>query len=89
MTIKDALFKTKDGQYVVGQKPNWPIYLAFITWIGSQVTEGAALNTFRWGMVVSLTTWSLLEVFSGVNVFRRLLGVGILALQIRVIVDLL
>ncbi|MDQ6985131.1 MAG: hypothetical protein Q9M76_02395 [Candidatus Dojkabacteria bacterium] len=75
----DRLFRDKNGKIVIAQFPNWPIIgwgivrLVIISPLfNSKQTELFIIsNTF-------LLIWALMELVSGVNYFRRILGVVIL-----------
>lgn len=65
-------FKDKNGKVVIAQFPNWPLVLAIIFWI----------LKFPLGVIISLIYWSYLEIVSGVNTFRKTLGIIVLVLQL-------
>lgn len=86
-TLFDRTFRDSEGKIVLAQPPNLPIlvglaatFLQFILPSGGLQT-GADLVGFG-----ALFTWAWLELFQGVNYFRRALGlvalVGILALKL-------
>ena len=77
-SIGDWLFVTKDGSRVYGQAPNWPIYAAFGSYIvaillGSREAGDLPriLNVAGDGFLIY---WAALEIFQGVNNWRRILG---------------
>ncbi len=75
----DQIFRDSDGQIVLAQTPNLPL----IVWgtaslLKLVLTTGKinlGLNAIAFG---SLFTWAWLELFQGVNYFRRALGLGVL-----------
>lgn len=78
-TLFDKIFRDSDGKIVVAQMPNLPLIvwiaasllkLVFTTGVGNTVLEALAFG--------SLFTWAWLELFQGVNYFRRALGLGVL-----------
>lgn len=73
------IFKTKSGKTVIGQKPNAPLVIAIIAYLGTLVPFFASAHRF-FDLIFfgSLFTWSWLEITQGVNVFRRILGVVVL-----------
>jgi hypothetical protein len=78
----DKFWKDKDGNVVVYQRPNiWLISWVVLTLL-SLFLNGAVSSYLWWLALVSLTIWSLLEIFKGVNYLRRLLGVIVLVLTI-------
>jgi hypothetical protein len=78
-TLFDKIFRDSDGKIVLAQMPNLPL----IVWIVASLlklvlTTGVAntgLDALAFG---SLFTWAWLELFQGVNYFRRALGLGVL-----------
>lgn len=69
------IFKDEDGKVVIGQWPNAPLY----AWLGAMA--GGWLPLSEKLIVVldlisfgALFTWAWLEIFSGVNLWRRFLG---------------
>ncbi len=83
-----SIFKDKDGNVVIAQKPNLPIIVWFFSFLLGKlaiyplVTELAQYVSFG-----ALFTWAWLELFEGVNIFRRVLGavvmIGLLYLSVR------
>jgi hypothetical protein len=78
-TLFDKIFRDSDGKIVVAQMPNLPLIvwiaasllkLVFTTGVGNTVLDAVAFG--------SLFTWAWLELFQGVNYFRRALGLGVL-----------
>ncbi|MDD1650827.1 MAG: hypothetical protein LUO80_10610 [Methylococcaceae bacterium] len=75
----DRCFRDQQGRVVIAQFPNWPLW----TWAGASLLQwvipGGPLTTFL-GLVSlsAIVYWSLLEIFSGVNYFRRVLGLVVL-----------
>ena len=57
------------GKLVVGQFPNWPLWL----W------PGTVLTVVRTGAIV---IWAVMEIGWGVNPWRRLLGTIVLVWQV-------
>jgi len=79
----DRLFKDKDGKIVIAQWPNWPIWGWLITRIAMRLTISSQLtNALNYVSVGFITVWALMETISGVNFFRRLLGLGILVFTV-------
>lgn len=73
ISLKDKLFKTKEGRYVYGQRPNLPANLAVLFVILAVIFR----NETRFFTIVAgvfALTWAFLEIFSGVNLFRKLYG---------------
>ena len=73
-----ALFVTKQGAVVVGQKPNWPLYCFISFRVLSLFVHGQFGHYLVSFSNIFLIIWASLEIYSGVNLFRRLLGVFVL-----------
>jgi hypothetical protein len=80
----DKFFRNKDGQFIIAQKPNFPIIIWIICLIGSRVFSGIVSDVFNTIGFVAIIIWSLLELFLGVNYFRRLLGLIVLLFAVIV-----
>jgi hypothetical protein len=82
-TTFDQIFRDSDGKIVLAQTPNLPL----IIWIVASLlklgfTSGkisTGLDAIAFG---SLFTWAWLELFQGVNYFRRALGLGVMLVAI-------
>lgn len=67
-------FKDKDGNVVIAQFPNWPLFLAAIFYILKYTNIDILLVVGQWGFFVTMIYWSYLEIRYGVNSWRKLLG---------------
>ncbi|MEP6755982.1 MAG: hypothetical protein ABJA67_10815 [Chthonomonadales bacterium] len=76
------LFLTADDKVVIGQSPNAPLYAAFALYILALVTQGQMHTSFTFGYRICLIVWSVAELGWGVNLFRRILGMIVLILEI-------
>ncbi|MCP6761400.1 MAG: hypothetical protein NHB32_22290 [Fischerella sp. CENA71] len=78
-TLFDKTFRDIDGKIVLAQMPNLPIIAWFTASLLKLVFTTGEINT---GLDVlangSLFTWAWLELFQGVNYFRRALGLIVL-----------
>jgi len=78
LTLKNIykkLFLDKNGRFVVAQFPNVPIIIWLTTVILNKFVHAQPANTVLSIIgTVFLTVWALLEIYSGVNLFRKLLG---------------
>lgn len=84
------IFFSKDGKLVIIQRPNLPLLLWFITAIISNLlNEGETKSIFIWISTASLIIWSILEIISGANYFRKCLGIIILLILVinRIIIS--
>jgi hypothetical protein len=77
--FSDAWFKNSKGDWALGAWPNAPL----ITWAVAAMVNRVASGTVATlaGAVAygALFVWAWLELFKGVNYFRRLLGAIVLA----------
>lgn len=82
LTLKNIykkLFLDKNGRFVVAQFPNIPIIIWLATVILNRFVQVQTTNTILSIIgTFSLTTWALLEIYSGVNLFRKILGSAVL-----------
>ena len=76
------LFLTKDGKFVVGQRPNISIIVFVVLKIAASFFHGNLSHGLNVAAGIALIIWSGLEITTGVNLFRRLLGGTCLVLGI-------
>lgn len=78
-TLFDKIFRDSNGNIVIAQKPNLPLIVWIVTSILALIFTSGKINTvldlLAYG---SLFTWAWLEIFQGVNYFRRGLGLVVL-----------
>lgn len=78
-TLFDKTFRDSQGAVVIAQAPNLPLWAWIISTLLKFVfTKGTlfeGLDAIAFG---SLFTWAWLELFDGVNYFRRALGAIVL-----------
>lgn len=77
-SIRKKLFEDSSGSDVVGQKPNLAIIVAVIALVVSylDVVDQAPFDLIiKIAGAGALLYWSLTELISGVNLFRKLIGV--------------
>ena len=78
-TFLDTIFRDDKGEFVIIQPPNLLIIIWFTASILKLVFPKGDLYTgLDFVAVGSLTIWSFLEIFQGVNYFRKGLGVVVL-----------
>ena len=76
----DRIWKDRRGKVVVYQHPNALIIgWAVLSFISLFVPSGVVENSFWWLSSAALVAWALLEIFQGVNYFRRAFGLLVLA----------
>jgi len=66
-------------RFPIAQFPNPPLLLAFAGWGLAAAAGGTAHDVGRAIFTLGLAVWALQEAVGGVDWFRRLLGVGVLA----------
>lgn len=73
--ILTNFFTDKSGHIVIGQWPNIPLWGWMTAKLLSLLADNPALVSGFSGLSTALlVTWAYLEITSGVNGFRRLLG---------------
>lgn len=82
-SLFDKIFRDSEGNIVIAQPPNLPLGTGIATTaLKFLFTDGnfyTVLNAIAFG---SLFTWAWLELFDGVNYFRRALGLIVLLILI-------
>lgn len=78
----DKFWKDKHGEVVVYQHPNiWLIAWVLLALVSLFVSENLADVLWHISLGV-LAIWALLEIFKGVNYFRRTMGAVVLLLVV-------
>lgn len=78
-TLFDRTFRDSNGNIVIAQPPNPPLIVWFVASLSQLFFTTGKINLGLDILAVgSLLVWSLLEIFQGVNYFRR--GLGLLVL---------
>jgi len=72
----------KTDKYLLTQKPNLPIIVWAIASIGAKLFDGTGREFFELVAFGAIFTWAWLEIFQGVNNFRRVLGLAVIAFTI-------
>jgi hypothetical protein len=62
--------------YPLIQFPNVPLILAFVSGLVAANSHGGEQDGARAISFLSMAVWAYLELFEGVNAFRRLLGLA-------------
>jgi hypothetical protein len=62
--------------YLIIQFPNAPLILAFASGLVAQHSRGLEHADAQAVSYLSMAVWAYLELFQGVNTFRRLLGLA-------------
>lgn len=78
-TLVDKTFRDNEGNIVVAQMPNLPLIVWIVTSLLTLIFPSGKINILL-DLVAygSLFTWAWLELFQGVNYFRRALGLVVL-----------
>jgi len=71
MKALSNFFKDRRGNVVIAQAANPPIVAWFILTV---INYGVHSPAIAWLATAFLFTWAFLELYQGVNYFRRLLG---------------
>lgn len=74
----DRLFRDKNGQVVIAQRPNLPLWVWLGATVAGRLTSGSFKMISDYTALIALILWSGWEVWRGDNTFRRLLGGGVL-----------
>ncbi|MHC5615050.1 MAG: hypothetical protein ACYTXA_29745 [Nostoc sp.] len=87
-TLVDKTFRDSDGKIVLAQMPNLPLIVWIVTSLLALIFTSGKVNVLLELLANgSLFTWAWLELFQGVNYFRRALGlavlIGIIVLKIN------
>jgi len=87
-TLFDRTFRDSEGKIVLAQMPNLPVLVWLVTTLLQFVVPSGRLHTGLEAIAFgSLFTWAWLELFQGVNYFRRSLGlivlVGTIVLKVQ------
>ncbi|MEH2177899.1 hypothetical protein [Nostoc sp.] len=78
-TLIDKTFRDSNGNIVLGQMPNPPLILWIVASLLTLVFTTGKINTMLDFLANgSLFTWAWMELFQGVNYFRRALGLAVL-----------
>lgn len=82
----DKFWKDKNGKTVIYQHPNvFIIAWAVLDLVAIFVPSKNVTNIAYAAATVALVLWALLEIFRGVNYFRRLLGAVVLLMAVAMI----
>lgn len=78
-TLVDKTFRDGNGKIVIAQMPNLPLIVWIVASLLSLIFTSGKTNTVLDLLANgSLFTWAWLELFQGVNYFRRALGLAVL-----------
>lgn len=78
-TLFDQTFRDSNGNIVIAQPPNLPLIVGLAATLLSLLPTGGNIHTGLEALAFgSLFTWAWMELFQGVNYFRRSLGLVVL-----------
>lgn len=86
-SLIDKTFRDNEGNIVIAQAPNLPLIVWIVSSLLALIVPAGQIN-FALQIIAngSLFTWAWLELFDGVNYFRRGLGlvvlIGLIAFQV-------
>ena len=75
-------FETDDGERVIAQRPNPPIIAAFGLWALARVSSGDISDVLSVISAFFFIAWGLMEVFWGVNYWRKSLGAVVIVITL-------
>ena len=79
----DRFFRDKNGNIVIAQPPNPPLFVWAIASVLQLIFKTGAIHT---GLdiiaLIAIGVWAVAELFQGVNYFRRSLGLIVLVATI-------
>jgi hypothetical protein len=79
----DRIWRNRRGDIVIWQTPNiWLIAWVILTCVSLFASSHSMANIVWWLSSAVLATWALLEIFKGVNYFRRGLGLVVLLMTV-------
>ena len=77
-TLVDKTFRDGNGEIVLAQMPNLPLIVWIVASLLALVFTTGKINTVLDVLANgSLFTWAWMELFQGVNYFRRALGLAV------------
>jgi hypothetical protein len=78
-TLFDKTFRDSEGNIVIAQPPNLPLLVGLTATALKLIIKNGNIHTGIDAVAFgSLFTWAWLELFEGVNYFRRALGLVVL-----------
>jgi hypothetical protein len=88
-SLWDKFWRHKNGRVVIAQRPNFWLIAWLILEIISLFSFSHSMELITWWAAsAALGIWSLLEIFQGVNYFRRLLGVFIAVMTVLTVLGI-
>jgi hypothetical protein len=75
-TVRRVMALSFPASYPIVQFPNWPLIVAFLSGIVAHSSHGHLHDDAQAISYLAMAVWAYLELFAGVNTFRRLLGLA-------------
>ncbi len=83
----NRIWRDNDGKVVLWQMPNiWLAVWLVAVLAGFFISKGKLASVIHWIGSGALIIWALLEIFRGVNYFRRALGTVVLLVTVASII---
>jgi len=81
--VVDWMFRDREtGKVVIAQFPNISLIAWFVATVAATLTTGTAHSILGYAATLALLIWAGDELVRGVNPFRRMLGVAVLAWEV-------
>jgi hypothetical protein len=88
-SLWDKIWRDVHGSVVIAQRPNiWLIIWLILEVVSLFVSSQHVALVTWWLATAALSIWALLEIFRGVNYFRRILGLCVAILTIMTVFGL-
>jgi hypothetical protein len=84
----DKIFRDKDGNVVIAQFTNAVILITFGLFIASRLFDDSIKPYFSAVVSFFLIYWAYLEIFKGVNLWRKFLGLVVGGWSVYRIIEL-
>ena len=78
----NKIWRDKNGRIIIWQLPNAPLLAWLVLTFASLLVNGRPADVLYWLGSAALIIWALLELFKGVNYFRRALGLLVLVMAV-------
>lgn len=76
-------FEDKEGRVVITQWPNPPLIVWILALLVSKITQDTPSTVFAYISTLAITVWAVIELGWGRSMFRRVLGMVVMAAVLR------
>lgn len=83
----DKIWRDEKGRLVIWQMPNAPLIAWAVLTFLSLLVNGKLADACYWLGSAALIIWAGLELFKGVNYFRRVLGLVVLIMALMSVIN--